>query len=217
MKILFVSSSPHKEKSQTYLLAQEVLKGCPNSVNLKIIHLCDYKIDFCRHCEQCHKKIMNCLIKDDVHMILEKMLEADGIILASPNYINQVTASMKALFDRSSHFIHCKRLMGKYIAGVVTSGSGNDEEVLNYIKYYGHICAAQYTGGVSSSAFAVKEKLEEAYLLGKKLAQDIKDKTAYADQMKFIEATREHFKRVIQLRKDDWQEEYIYWQEKGWL
>jgi multimeric flavodoxin WrbA len=135
MKILLISSSPHKEKSQTYLLAQEVLKGCPNSVNLKIIHLSDWKIEFCRHCEEYHKKIMHCLIKDDVQMILKKMLEADGVILASPNYINQVTASMKALFDRASHFIHCKRLLGKYVSGVVSSGSGQDKNVLDYIKY----------------------------------------------------------------------------------
>jgi len=217
MKILLVSSSPHKEKSQTYLLAQEVLKGCLDSVKPEVIHLCDYTIEFCRHCEECHKKILHCSVADSVPGIINKMLEADGIILASPNYINQVTASMKALFDRSSHFIHCQRLLGKYVAGVVTSGSGKDEEVLSYIKYYAHTCAAQYTGGVSSCAFAVEEKLGKAYLLGKKLAQDIKEKTVYTDQMKFIEATREHFKRVIQLRKDDWQEEYAYWQKQGWL
>jgi len=152
-----------------------------------------------------------------MELILRKMLEADGIILASPNYINQVTASTKALFDRSTHFIHCQRLLGKYIAGVVTSGSGYDAEVLSYIKYYGHTCGAQYAGGVSSSAYAVKEKLDEAYQLGKTLAQDIKEKKVFADQIKIIDAGREHFKKIIQLRKEDWKEEYCYWQEKGWL
>src|SRR4030042_4182409 len=106
-------------------------------------------------------------------MILKKMLEADGIILATPNYINQVTASMKALFDRSSQFIHCKRLLGKYIAGVVSSGSGQSQEVLDYIKYYGHTCGAQYSGGVSSAAQSIGEKTEEAIELGRKLAMDI--------------------------------------------
>ena len=125
MKTLLISSSPHKEKSQTFLLAKEVLKECTNSVESEIIHLFNYRIEFCRHCEKCHKKILQCLIKDDVHLILEKMLNAEGIIFASPNYINQITASMKALFDRSSHFIHRKRLLGKYIIGVVSSRSGH--------------------------------------------------------------------------------------------
>jgi len=87
MKILLISSSPRKEKSQTFALAREVLKGCSDSIESEIIHLCDKKIEFCRHCEACHKKIMNCPIKDDAGVILNKMLEADGILLASPNYI----------------------------------------------------------------------------------------------------------------------------------
>lgn len=218
MKILLISSSPHKEKSKTFLLAKEVLSAVSQEgFDTEIIHLEDFRIFFCKHCEECHKKILYCSITDNVSVILNKMLKADGIILATPNYINQVTASMKALMDRSSHFIHCKRLLGKYIAGVVTSGSGYGEEVLNYIKYYAHTCGAQYSGGVSSSAYAAKEKMEEAYQLGKKLSEDIKEKKVYPDQMKIIETGKEHFKKIIQLRKEDWKEEYRYWQEQGWL
>ncbi len=162
MKLLLISSSPHREKSNTLGLAKEVLRGCANECgNPEIIHLSDLNVSFCRHCEECHKNIMHCLIKDDVHMILNKVLEADGIILASPNYINQVTASMKALFDRASHFIHCKRLLGKYVAGVVSSGSGQDKDVLDYIRYYAHTCGAQYSGGVSSRVPISDEKNKE--------------------------------------------------------
>jgi multimeric flavodoxin WrbA len=218
MKILLISSSPHKEKSNTFILAKEVLKALGDQgAKCEIIHLSDCHIDFCRHCEECHKVILHCSVKDATAVILQKMLEVDAIILATPNYINQVTASMKALFDRSAHFIHCKRLLGKYIAGVVTSGSGQDREVLDYIKFYAHTCGAQYSGGVSSSAHKVKEKLEEAYQLGKKLTQDTKDKTVFAEQIEIIEQAKEHFKKIIQLRKEEWKEEYKYWQDKGWL
>lgn len=218
MKILLISASPHKEKSRTFFLAKEVLKGCVvGTRHSKIIHLCDYKIEFCRHCEECHRKIMQCPRKDDVLMILKSMLEAEGIILASPNYINQIAASMKALFDRSTHFIHCKRLLGKYIVGVVSSGSGQDRDVLDYIKHYAHTCGAQYSGGVSSFAFTVKEKTEEACRLGKRLASDIKGKRTYPEQMKIIETARRHFGKIIQIRKNDWIDEYQYWQDRGWL
>ena len=183
MKILLISSSPHKEKSKTFFLAKEVLKGLSQEVtDIESIHLSDFSVLFCKHCEECHKDILQCPLSDDVHVILTKMLEADGIILASPNYINQVTASMKALFDRSSHFIHCKRLLGKYIAGVVSSGSGQAQEVLDYIKYYGHTCGAQYSGGVASAAQPIGEKTEEAIKLGRKLATDIQEKKDYPEQ-----------------------------------
>lgn len=218
MKALLISSSPHKEKSRTFLLAKGVVsailkEGC----SCETIHLDDYKIFFCKHCEECHRNILHCSAPDDVSIILKKMLEADGIILVSPNHINQVTASMKALFDRSSHFIHCKRLLGKYIAAVVSSGSGQDKEVLDYIRFYAHTCGAQYSGGISCAAQFVKEKMEEAVKLGRELASDIKEKRTYPDQIELIENGKQHFRAVIKSRKNEWQEEYQYWLDKGWL
>jgi len=218
MKVLLISSSPHREESSTFLLAKEVLRGLEEEgVSCEEMHLHDCKVFFCTSCETCHKKILQCPLKDDVTMILRKMLDADGIVLASPNYINQVTGSMKVLLDRSAHFIHCKRLLGKYVAGVVTSGSGFAEMVLEYIGYYGHICGGQYSGGVSAMRAFGQDKKEEAFQLGKRMAADMRVKKSYPEQMKLIEENKEHFARIIKMRKGDWQEEYRYWVEKGWL
>jgi multimeric flavodoxin WrbA len=137
--------------------------------------------------------------------------------MASPNYINNVTGSMKVLLDRSSHFIHCKRLLGKYVAGVVTSGSGFADMVLEYIGYHGHTCGAQYSGGVSAIRTFGADKKEEAFLLGKRMAANIREKKSYPEQIKLIEENKNHFARVMKLRKNDWAEEYQYWAEKGWL
>lgn len=218
MKILLISSSPHIKKSNTFLLAKEVLRGAADKkIESEIVHLYDYSINFCIHCELCHKKIMSCSIEDDTAVILKKMLEADGIILATPNYINQITGSMKTLFDRASHFIHCKRMLDKYIVGVVSSGSGQDKDVLGYIEYYAHTCGGQYSGGVSSRAPVSKEKMAQAYKLGKSFILDIKKRRVYPDQIELIEKNREHFKEIIKKRKNDWREEYRYWKDKSWL
>jgi len=219
MKLLLISSSPREEKSNTFLLAKEVLRGASSDATAtsETVHLCGLRINFCRHCECCHKRIMRCPIKDDVRPVLEKMLAADGIIIASPNYINQVTGYMKTLFDRSSHFIHCKRLAGKYVAGVVTSGSGDEGWVLNYIGYYANVCGAKFSGGVSSSARPGRENMSEAYKLGRALASDIKEKKNYSGQAKIIENGRKHFGKIMSARKEDWVEEYRYWLDRGWL
>ncbi len=218
MKVLLISSSPHRNDSSTFLLAKEVLRGAEEQGCVsEALHLNDFDMSFCKHCELCHKKKLHCSIKDEVYQILQKMLEADGIILASPNYINQVTASMKTLFDRSAHFIHCKRLLGKYVAGVVSSGSGQNKEVLDYISYYSHICGAQYSGGVSAIQQYDQVKKDEAVQFGRKFAVDLKDKKSYPLQLEIIEKGIDYFSWVIKLRKDDWQEEYKYWMEKGWL
>jgi len=218
MKILLISSSPHGERSRTFFLAKKVLKFLlEKKIAVEIVHLCDLKIEFCRHCEACHKKIMSCPIKDGLGSVLKKMLEADGIILASPNYINQVNAPMKALFDRSSHFLHCRRLLGKYIAGVVSSGSGNDKEVLDYLEFYAHACGAQYSGGLSSAAVVVEKKSEDAVKLSKKFAEDLEEKRRYPKQLVIVEKGKEYFKKIIQMRKNHWIGEYQYWRDSGWI
>lgn len=218
MKIVLLSASPRKNNSQTFLLAREVLKGCNSKqMQTEIIHLANYTIKFCQACGRCHKKILDCPLDDDAAKILNLLLEADGIILASPNYLNQITASMKALMERGSTFIHCLRLEGKYIVGVVTSGSGRDKAVLNYIKDYALSCGAQYSGGISAQVPVTTEKRQEARKLGEKLWSDITRHRKYPSQLKAIEQHRQYFKGIIMRRKKEWQEEYEYWQEKGWL
>jgi multimeric flavodoxin WrbA len=214
MKLLLISSSPRKLKSQTFQLALSMLEGNDSEVKTEIIHLCDHSIEFCRHCERCHKKILACPIKDDVRSIIDKMLDADGIVLASPNYINHITASMKSLFERASHFIHCKRLRGKYIAGAVTSGSGNDKEVLAYMRHCSLTCGAYYVGGVSSRSPVTPEKKAEALRLGKQLVAAIRAKKNYPGQRKQIEEGIKYFKALVGRRKDSWSGEYLYWKEQ---
>jgi multimeric flavodoxin WrbA len=218
MKILLISASPHKQKSSTFQLAKEVLRGAAGrDIETETIHLSDYRIGSCRGCDQCHRKNMDCPIKDDAPLLGRKILEADGIILASPNYINQVTGSMKTLFDRLTHFIHCKRLLGKYICGVISSGGGRDKQVLDYLKYYANVCGAQYSGGVSSRAPADKDKLKEALAAGKKLAGDIKKCAEYPGQQKVIRAGINYFSGIVLMHSKDWEDEYSYWKDKGWL
>src|SRR6185369_1196076 len=95
----------------------------------------------CVACDVCHKTGV-CNIKDDFESIKEKLLACDGFVLASPNYIFSVTAQMKALFDRCNGLIHCMALDGKCAAVVVTSGGGEDEEVLNYMERFANTLGA---------------------------------------------------------------------------
>ncbi len=218
MKILLISSSPHKEKSMSIALANKVLKPLSGkNTEIEVIHLANLIINFCRHCEACHQRILWCPIKDDAPKVINKMLEADGIIFATPNYINHITASMKALFERASHFIHCKRLLGKYVAATVSSGSRENKQVLDYIRYYAHTCGAQYSGGISACAITIGEKTDAAKRLGKKLLLDIQAKKIFPEQTKIIEAGKTHFQRIIKMRKGDWKQEYQYWQANCWL
>lgn len=127
MKILGICGSPRGNKSQTKKLLIKFIEKCEKlNAETEIIDLSKYKVNFCYACEICHKE-EKCPLNDDRNLIVEKMLLSDGIVFASPVYIDNVSAQIKALFDRTSHFIHCLRLFGKYTCGIVTSGSGKGD------------------------------------------------------------------------------------------
>ncbi|MDD2752385.1 MAG: flavodoxin family protein [Candidatus Omnitrophica bacterium] len=218
MKILGILASPRKNKSNTLELLKEVLSAVEGEdFAEEIIHLCDYKIEFCRHCEACHKDILSCPIKDDARLLQQRMLEADAIVFASPVYIHHITGHLKNLLDRSSHFIHCQRLLGKYMAAVATSGGGPHEMVPEYIKNYAISCGAQYVGGVSTAAPLTENLRYQARVLGRNLAEAIKKKKDFPVQLGILQTQREYFKKVIAARKEDWPGEYQYWKEQGWI
>ena len=122
---------------------------------VEFVDLGKARIGFCQACEVCHQG-PNCVLNDDTKGILQRMLEADAIVLASPVYLDHVTAQMKALLDRSSHFIHCLRLMGKYMAAVTTSGGGSGEATAAFLRKYAVTVGSQFVG-LAGQGLAVTE------------------------------------------------------------
>ena len=81
MQVLLISSSPHKEKSSTFLLANEVLCGLnEEGITTETIHLDNFRVFFCKHCEACHKLILKCLLKDDVGSVFKHKLKSSLIV-----------------------------------------------------------------------------------------------------------------------------------------
>ncbi|MDN5336570.1 MAG: hypothetical protein PWR02_1596 [Synergistales bacterium] len=220
MKLLCISGSPRGKSSNTLRLVEEAIAGATETepdISVEQIHLGDLQIKFCTGCGACHRKLLACPVKDDIGEVLEKMLNADTIILASPVYINQVTAQLKVLLDRSSPFVHCQMLRGKYGAAFATSGGGPHEMVPEYLKEYLVSCGAQYVCGVSASMSSIQEASKKAWALSEKLARAVKEQKTYPDQLALMEKRKAFFKPVISSRKDEWKGEHDYWQQKGWL
>ena len=77
-------------------------KGAIESLNnVELLELKCKKINYCLGCNTCQKNGGTCVYKDDVPEILEKMIKADIIVLASPIYFYSITGQMKTLIDRS--------------------------------------------------------------------------------------------------------------------
>lgn len=101
MKVVGVLSSPRGKNSNTLKLMDAALEGAAETgAEVEAIDVAKLKIKYCTACNSCHEK-GECSIKDDFNFVMENILAADGIILSSPNYITNVTAQLKTLFDRS--------------------------------------------------------------------------------------------------------------------
>ncbi|NIQ96459.1 MAG: flavodoxin family protein, partial [Desulfuromonadales bacterium] len=129
MNIVCVVGSPHGVEGNTARLMEHVLQGAKSRGALcEVISLAQKQVGFCCGCDTCHRS-GRCPHGDDFEEIREKIEAADGVILASPNYIFSVSAQMKAFMDRCCGVVHCMSFRGKYGLAVVTSGGGGDEPI----------------------------------------------------------------------------------------
>jgi len=65
------------------------------------IFLGDKKIKYCTGCGTCIDKVNVCPLKDDMAEVLDKMIAADVIVMATPLYFYTMCAQMKTLIDRT--------------------------------------------------------------------------------------------------------------------
>ncbi len=100
-KVLILSASPRKGGNSD-TLCDEFLKGVQDAGNIgEKIFLRDKKINYCTGCGLCNtNNYTACSQKDDMAEILEKMIEADVIVMATPVYFYTMDAQLKTLIDR---------------------------------------------------------------------------------------------------------------------
>lgn len=105
MKVVGISGSARKDGNTALLLEAVFAPLRDAGVDCELVELAGTDIRGCRACGACGKqKDRRCHGRDDdANAIIEKMDDADGIILGSPVYFADVTTEMKALIDRAGY------------------------------------------------------------------------------------------------------------------
>jgi multimeric flavodoxin WrbA len=219
MKIIGINASPKGEKSQTRRLVMGVLEGARQSgADITFVDICGLEIDYCTACGTCYAK-GECIHDDDYPALLEKMLDVDGIVLGSPNYINAVTAQLKTMLDRMADVVHCQQFAGKYGCSVCTAGGSYADEVADYMNTallnFGATSVGKVAVLVGADPNAIVIGEQQAKELGRKLAESIKTKWQDPVQEKIHTERKEYFKRLISFNKNLWAHEYDYWKGLG--
>jgi len=96
----------HRKNSNTELALQIMSKRLSKiDIETEIITLANKKIEHCRACDNC-KRTRKCPINDNLVEIMEKMITAQGIILACPIYSFNITPLMQDLITRGNRYFH---------------------------------------------------------------------------------------------------------------
>ncbi|MCE5228446.1 flavodoxin family protein [bacterium] len=99
-KVLVISSSPRKGGNSD-LLCDQFIKGAAEAGHeAEKIYFKDKKIGYCTGCGACFNG-KKCSQKDDMAEVLEKMIAADAIVMATPVYFYTMCGQMKTLIDRT--------------------------------------------------------------------------------------------------------------------
>lgn len=142
MKVIAFNGSPKKE-GNTYhalkLVGDELEK---EGIEFEIIHVGNKEIRGCLACGYCvRNKNEKCAINDEVNGYIQKMKEADGILIGSPVHYAALGGTMKSFLDRAFYVtsVNDRMLRHKVGAAVVavrrSGGVPTFNQLNNYINY----------------------------------------------------------------------------------
>jgi len=139
MKVVAFNGSARKDGNTAILVNvvfQELKKA---GIKTELVQLAGKKIRGCTACGKCFEnQDRQCAVKGDVaNDCIGKMLQADGIILASPTYFADVSTELKALIDRSGFVAKAnqdmfKRKVGAGVVAVRRCGAIHAFDTINH-------------------------------------------------------------------------------------
>ena len=103
MKIIAVNAGPRKGRN-TDTLINEAIRGA-ESQGAEVIKFDLFRMERYTGCISCfgckrEKNKGRCVCRDALKPVLDAIRESDGLIIGSPNYLSEMTASFRALYER---------------------------------------------------------------------------------------------------------------------
>lgn len=184
MKVMAFNGSP-KANGNTYAsinaVAEELKK---EGIDVEIINVGNKNITGCKACGGC-SKTGKCVINDGVNEMIEKMKEADGVILGSPVYYAGLNGTMKAFLDRAFMLVGANGAFLRHKVGVsvaVARRAGTIQavdEMNKFLSFYEMVIpTANYWdvafGGAPGDALKDEEGMQIMRVLGKNMAWVLK-------------------------------------------
>jgi len=147
MKVIAFNGSPRSNGNTNQLIEIVLDQLRQEDIQTELIQLGQKPIQGCIACNKC-KEIQNqhCIINNDpINKWIDKMMEADGIILGSPTYCCNLTSNLKSLIDRVGYVTKqngndmLKHKVGAAIVAVRRCGAAHVFSSINYFFLIHHM------------------------------------------------------------------------------
>lgn len=178
MKNVLVISTSLRSNSNSEALADEFVRGAQDGGNqVEKVSLREKSISFCRGCFACLKN-GRCVINDDANAIVEKMLNADVLVFASPIYYYEMCGQMKTLLDRANplYSLDYKFRDVYFLSAAAEKEENVDSRAVSGLEGWiecfpkSHLAGKIFAGGVTDPGeIRNHPALREAYEMGKKV------------------------------------------------
>ena len=139
MKVVGFNCSPRKDGNTAHMIMAAFEELEKEGIETEFIQVGGKDIKGCKACGACRKNAdMKCIQKDDgVNGYIQKMAEADGMIIGSPTYFADLTPEAKALIDRCGYVLRSngnplKRKAGAAVVAVRRAGSIHVFDSINH-------------------------------------------------------------------------------------
>lgn len=140
MKVVAFNGSPRKEGNTRILLETVCGELEKEGIQTEIIQIGGKQVHGCTACMKCFENKDNrCIIDNDfVNECIEKMIEADGIIIGTPTYFTDVSVEVKALIDRAGFVAIANggklhRKAGAAVVAVRRAGATHAFDTINHL------------------------------------------------------------------------------------
>ena len=136
-KVLILSGSPRKGGNSD-ILCDEFLRGAQDAGHkAEKIRVAEKKVAPCSGCYYCSTHGGACVHKDDMADILQKMIDADVIVLASPVYFYSIQCPVKAVIDRTvARWLEVKDKEFYYITTMADEEKASADTTLTCFRGY---------------------------------------------------------------------------------
>lgn len=136
-RVLILSGSPRKGGNSD-ALCEEFARGAREAGNeVEKIFVSEKKIGYCRGCYYCRSHGGECAVKDDMADVLQKMIDADVLVLSSPVYFYSVDAQLKAVIDRTvARWTEVKNKEMYYIVTCADEDASSTQRTLECFRGY---------------------------------------------------------------------------------